>query len=48
MSKCLRKDTEDLETNQQGIGMRHVFRGFSIKAWKGLDFSKNKYTVMID
>ena len=25
------------------IGMKHVFRGFSIKAWKGTDFSGNKH-----
>jgi len=29
MRKCVREDTEDLETNQQVTGMRCLFRGFS-------------------
>ena len=31
--------------NKQVIGMKHLFRGFSIKAWKVSDFSGNKYAV---
>ena len=41
----MREDTEDLENNQQVIGMKHLFRGFSIKAWNGVDFSNNKCTA---
>ena len=41
--KYLREDTEDLESNQQAIGMKHLFRGVSIKAWNELDFGDNKH-----
>ena len=30
----MREDLEHLEINQQAIGMKHLFRGFSSKAWK--------------
>ena len=42
MIKYLRGDTEDLETNQQAIGMKCLFRGFSTKAWNRADFSDKK------
>ena len=41
--KLMREDLEDYETNQQVIGMNHVFRGFSIKAWKGTKFRVNEH-----
>ena len=41
--KFTREGTEDLETNQQAIGIKQLFRGFSIIAWKGTDFNGNKY-----
>ena len=43
--KFLREDLEDFENNQQAIGMKHLFREFSIKAWNGLDFSGDKHTA---
>ena len=42
--KCLGEDTEDLETKQQAIGMKCLFREFSMKSWVGSDFSDNKFT----
>ena len=42
--KFMREDLEYFETNQQVIGMKHLFRGFSIKAWKGTEFGGNKHT----
>ena len=43
--KYLREEVEDLETNQQEIGVRHVFRSFSINSRNGTDFSENKHTA---
>ena len=43
--KFMRGDSEDFETKQQVIGMKHLFRVFSIKAWKETDFSCDKHTV---
>ena len=43
--KYLIEDTGYLETNQQAIVMMCLFRGFSIKAWNGTDFSYNKHTA---
>ena len=37
--KFLREDLEDFEINQQVIGTKCLFWGFSIEAWKGIDFS---------
>ena len=30
--KFMREDGDDYETNQQTIGMKYLFRGFSVKA----------------
>ena len=43
--KFLREDLEDFENNQQVIGMKHLFREFSIKVWNGTDFSGDKHTA---
>ena len=40
----MREDLVDFETNQQVIGMKYLFRGFSVKEWKGTEFGGNKYT----
>ena len=40
----MRDDADDYETNQQIIGMKHLFRGFSVKAWKGAQDDKKNYT----
>ena len=40
--KFLREDLEDFETNQQEIGMKYLFRGLSIEAWKVIDVSINE------
>ena len=42
--KFMRDDVDDYETNQQIIGMKHLFRGFSVKAWKGAQDDKKNYT----
>ena len=41
----MRDDTEDLEKIEQAIGMKCLFRGFSIKAWSGTYFIDNKHTA---
>ena len=41
--KFMREDFEDFETNQQVIGMKYLFRGFSIKVWRGTEFGCNKH-----
>ena len=41
----MREESENLGTNQQAIGIKHVFRFILIKAWKGIDFSGNKHTT---
>ena len=38
--KFMRQDLEDSEINQQVIGMKHLFRGFSIKTQKGTNLMK--------
>ena len=45
MGKFMREDSEDLEKNHLVIGMKHLLRGFSIKAWKGTNFSGNKCKI---
>ena len=43
--KYLRSE-DDFKINQFGIGMKYLFRGFSIKVWTGTNFSiaeNNKY-----
>ena len=45
MIKYLRKDTEDLENNQQEIGMQCSLRGFPMKALDRACVSDNKHTV---
>ena len=42
--KFMRDEVDDYETNQQIIGMKHLFRGFSGKAWKGAQVNNNKYS----
>ena len=42
--KIHERKLDDLETNQQVIGMKHLFRVFSIKTWKGTHFDENKHT----
>ena len=42
--KFMREDEDDYETNQQTIGMKHLFRCFSVKEWKGTQEDKKKYT----
>ena len=42
--KFMRDEVDNYNTNQQIIGMKHLFRGFSVKAWKGAQFNNNKYT----
>ena len=44
MRKFMREDTDDFETNQQVIGMKHLFRGFSVKAWTGNEFDEERHT----
>ena len=41
----MREDLEDLKTNQQVIGIKYLFRGFSIKEWKGTGSDGNKHTT---
>ena len=41
----MREDLDDFETNQQVIGMKYLFRGFSIKAWKRTNVDENKHTT---
>ena len=36
-------DEEEYITNQHLIGMKFLFRGFSIKVWKGTNFAEGKY-----
>ena len=43
--KSMRECLEDFETNQQVIGMKHLFRGFSMKVWKGACFGGNKHSL---
>ena len=45
ISKYLREETEDLQTNKQVIRMKCLFRGFTIKDWNGVDFSENEHEV---
>ena len=42
--RCLEnEEIEEHEINQHLIGMKELFRGNVVKAWKGVDFStKNK------
>ena len=42
--KFMREDEDDYETNQEIIGIKYFFRGFSIKARKGTHEDKKKYT----
>ena len=42
--KFMRKYLNVFETNQQVIVMKYLFRGFSMEAWKGIEFSRNKHT----
>ena len=42
--KLMREDEDDYETNQQIIGMKHLFRGFSIKMWKVTPEDRKNYT----
>ena len=42
--KFMREDADDHETNQQIIGMEHLFRGFSVKAWKGTQIDEKRQT----
>ena len=42
---CLRQHTECLETDQKEIGMKYLFRGFSIKSWNGACVNVNTCTA---
>ena len=42
--KFMKEETDDFETNQQAIGMAHLFRGFSVKAWKRNEFDEERHT----
>jgi len=46
MQKFLRNQGEDIETNQDSIGMKYIFRGILIKAWTGENFAMIKYTML--
>ena len=41
----MREETEDIETNQQVIGLKYLFQRFSIKAWSGTCFRDNNHTA---
>ena len=42
--RCLEDgDDEEYSTNQHMVGMRHHFRGFIVKTWKGVNFSDTTY-----
>ena len=41
----MREDLEDFETNQQVIGMKLLFRVFSIKVLKGSEFGGNNHVA---
>ena len=44
MLKCLEnEENEEYETNQYLIGMKALFLGCVVKAWKGVDFSSTKH-----
>jgi len=38
-----KEQEEEYETNQAIIGMQHLFRGYAIKAWTGVNFDQTKY-----
>ena len=42
--KFMRDEVDDYETSQEIIGMKHLFRGFSVKAWKGAQVNNDKHT----
>ena len=33
----------EYETNQYMVGMANLFRGYTVKVWKGVKFHKDKY-----
>ena len=39
IQKFLREEGDDFKTNQHVISMKYLFRGFTIKAWIGSNFS---------
>ena len=39
-------DSEKYEINQEMIEMQDLFRGFIIKVWKGIDFSREDYHIL--
>ena len=36
-------DEEKQERNQYMVGMTNLFREYSVKVWKGVNFQQNKY-----
>ena len=44
--KFMRDELDDYETNQKTIGMKHLFRGFSVKAWIGTQGNNDKHTYL--
>ena len=47
VQKFMRKDSEDLEANQQATCMKHLLRGFFIKAWKSRDFIEKNMQLTV-
>ena len=37
---------EEYETNQHMVGMINLFRGFTVKVWKGVNFNQDKYRTL--
>ena len=37
------EEEEEYNTNQAMVRMQHLFRGHTVKSWKGVDFSTQKY-----
>ena len=36
-------DEEEYKTNKHMVGMTNLFRGYSVKVQKGINFQENKY-----